>query len=61
MTSLHVICGLGPSVKSPGYAYSLNCLLRLGIEPKSSIHVADSLPTSVISQYVFCFPTHKFL
>ena len=24
MTSLHVICGLGPPIKNPGYAYDNN-------------------------------------
>ena len=29
MTSLHVICGLGPPIKNPGYAYVMHCSIFL--------------------------------
>ena len=29
MTSLHVICGLDPPIKNPGYAYALSSILLL--------------------------------
>ena len=29
MTLLHVACGLGPSIKNPGYAYDLSGYLKV--------------------------------
>ena len=34
MTSLRVICGLGPSVRSPGYAYAAGSIPELAMRPR---------------------------
>ena len=38
MTSLHVICGLGPPIKNPGYAYGPN--LNGGTRPFYNLRTA---------------------
>ena len=47
MTSLQVICDLGPPIKNPGCAYKFLRIAfglnRLKIEPESTVSVANAL------------------
>ena len=48
MTSLHVICGLGPPpIKNPGYAYVLSCEYLTYIFRASLLRICSNMAADV--------------
>ena len=53
MTSLHVICGLGPPIKNPGYAYGQACeqnrLLKSTNDENETLYCLQLTAINIIS------------